>query len=251
MKPDRGKGSKEMEYFLTDTGFHIEAENWLEVLFKLLASLFLASVIGIERQRKGRSAGLRTHVLVALGSTLLMLVSAYMYETFGAAAQPFDQARIAAGIMTGIGFLGAGTIITSGYDKLGLTTAATVWFTAALGIAVGAGYLITACLATAFVLAVVTGFAALSPLLPQYGSFLLSMQLPASEGDISRILQHIEEAGRFEVHTTAIQSLEEGHRLQYTFHIHSRSDKDFFRLTEMLHRHYSQAANVSLERIQL
>lgn len=240
-----------MNTFLVNTGFHIEAEDWREVLVKLLVALCLASLIGLERQRKGRGAGLRTHVLVALGATSLMVVAQYMHHATAGAARSFDEARVVAGIITGIGFLGAGTIITSGRETLGLTTAATVWFTAAVGVAVGAGYLITASLATAFMVAVVIGFAAFSRFLPQYGSFLLSMQLPATEGEIKRILEHIEEAGDFEVQTSAIRSLEEGHLLHYTFRIHSRSDRDFHLLVHMLHRHYSHAHSVSLERIHL
>ena len=240
-----------MYTFLINSGFYLEAENWKEVLIKLLVSLCLASLIGLERQRKGRGAGLRTHVLVSLGATLLMLVADYMHHSSAEAVQRFDQTRVVAGIITGIGFLGAGTIITSDREKLGLTTAATIWFTAALGIAVGAGYLITASLATGFMVLVVIGFATLSEVLPQDGSFLLCMQLPAAEGEITRILPQIENAGEIEVQTSAIRSLEEGLLLQYTFRIHSRSDRDFSLLADMLHRHYSHASNINQERVHL
>lgn len=240
-----------MYTFLIDSGFYLEAEDWKEVLIKLLVSLCLASLIGLERQRKGRGAGLRTHVLVSLGATLLMLVADYMHHSTEDIAQRYDQTRVVAGIITGIGFLGAGTIITSDREKLGLTTAATIWFTAALGIAVGAGYLITASLATGFVVIVVIGFATFSEILPQDVSFLLCMQLPAAEGEIARILAHIEEAGDFEVQTSAIRSLEGGLLLQYTFRIHGHSDHDFALLAHMLHRHYSHASNINLERVHL
>lgn len=229
---------------------HIGSENPYEIFLKLLIALFLSGAVGIERQRKGRGAGLRTHILVCLGATLLMMISEYISREAGEDMARLDRARIAAGIITGIGFLGAGTIMKSGQEKVGLTTAATVWFAAAQGIAIGAGYLITPLFATAFVLAVVIGLSAFEQILPQRGYFLLSMQLPASEADVGQILANIEAAGPFEVFTTAIKGSEENNRLQLSFQIHSQATTDFALLAEVLRTRYAHAQKISLERLQ-
>ncbi len=241
-----------MNTTLQELGLHLTAESWLEALIKFLAAFILSGAVGLERQRKGRSAGLRTHILVCLGATMLMIVSEYIARTGGALSPSgLDRARIAAGIITGIGFLGAGTIMKSGQEKVGLTTAAMVWFAAAQGIAIGSGYLITATMGTAFALAVVLGLSVFEQFLPQHGQFLLAMQLPATEADVAQILRHIESAGSFEVVTTAMKSSEESGRMQLTFQIRSKSSHDFAILAEVLRTEYTNARKLSLERLQV
>jgi putative Mg2+ transporter-C (MgtC) family protein len=127
--------------------------SFLNILTRLVFAFLLGGVIGFEREKKGRSAGLRTHILVCAGSCLIMLVSLYMYELFGTKVA-LDPARIAAGVITGIGFLGAGTIIRSAQEVRGLTTAASVWISAAIGLAVGCGFFSGAFITT--VMAVIT-----------------------------------------------------------------------------------------------
>jgi len=114
--------------------------SFREIAFRLLIAFILGGVIGFEREKKGRSAGLRTHILVSAGSCLIMLVSLYIYELYKQEVA-LDPGRIAAGVVTGIGFLGAGTIIRSAQEVRGLTTAASVWLSAAIGLAVGCGFL--------------------------------------------------------------------------------------------------------------
>jgi len=121
--------------------------NNLQIICRLILAFFLGSVIGLEREKKGRSAGLRTHILVCTSSCLIMLISLYMYELFRGEV-PLDPARIAAGVVTGIGFLGAGTIIRSTKAVRGLTSAASVWVSAAIGLAVGCGFYVGAILTT-------------------------------------------------------------------------------------------------------
>ena len=113
--------------------------SFLNILIRLVLAFLLGGILGFERERKGRSAGLRTHILVCAGSCLIMLVSLYMYDLFRDKTA-LDPARIAAGVITGIGFLGAGTIIRSAHEVKGLTTAASVWISAAIGLAVGCGF---------------------------------------------------------------------------------------------------------------
>jgi putative Mg2+ transporter-C (MgtC) family protein len=123
------------------------------VLLRLAMAMALGGLIGLERETEGKPAGLRTHALVCLGSALFMLISVKSPEFFPG-AQTVDPGRIAAGVVTGIGFLGAGTIIRAGGDVKGLTTAASIWAVAAIGLAVGVGYYITAAAATVLALAV-------------------------------------------------------------------------------------------------
>jgi putative Mg2+ transporter-C (MgtC) family protein len=126
-----------------------------EILVRLAAAAALGSVIGIERELREREAGFRTHMLVSVGAALFTLVSAYAWTDFTfsqASGVTFDPTRIAAQIVTGIGFIGAGAIIRQGLTVRGLTTAATLWMVAAIGMACGAGFYWAAVIATAIAL---------------------------------------------------------------------------------------------------
>ncbi len=114
--------------------------NTLDTIIRLVVAFILGGIIGLEREKKGRSAGFRTHILVCTGSSLIMLVSLYIYHAY-ANHTSIDPARIAAGVVTGIGFLGAGTIIRSAEQIKGLTSAASIWVSAGIGLAVGCGYM--------------------------------------------------------------------------------------------------------------
>jgi len=98
----------------------------IEIITRLVLALLLSGFIGLERQVHRRTAGLRTHILVSLGSCLIMLTSLYIFDIYKNET-PLDPARIAAGVITGIGFLGAGTIIREQEGIRGLTTAASLW----------------------------------------------------------------------------------------------------------------------------
>src|SRR5205823_6218551 len=126
--------------------------HWAELLGRVALAAVLGAAIGLERELREREAGLRTHLLVSVGSALFTLVSAYGFHAFLASGQNVvraDPSRIAAQIVTGIGFLGAGAIIRQGLSVRGLTTAATLWLVAAIGMASGAGYYSAALIATA------------------------------------------------------------------------------------------------------
>jgi len=114
-----------------------------DAFVRLAVAAGLGATIGIERELREREAGIRTHLLVSLGSCLFTIVSAYGFHEFlssGASVVRADPTRIAAQIVTGIGFLGAGAIIREGISVRGLTTAASLWMVAAIGMAAGAGY---------------------------------------------------------------------------------------------------------------
>lgn len=141
----------------------VEEISLLDVCLRLAVALVLCAFLGLERESRGQVAGMRTHILVGVGSALFTLISAYGFTSFvesnpaGGAVVTVDPTRIAAQIVAGIGFLGAGAIITQGMTVRGLTTAATLWMAAALGMAAGAGYILPAIAATVFVLLALVG----------------------------------------------------------------------------------------------
>jgi len=122
-------------------------ESWDQV-GQLALALGLSSLIGLERELRQRSAGLRTHALVGVGAALIMLVSKYGFTDVLGGRVILDPSRVAAQIVSGIGFIGAGLIFVRRDAVRGLTTAATIWLTAGVGMAAGAGLPILACLAT-------------------------------------------------------------------------------------------------------
>jgi putative Mg2+ transporter-C (MgtC) family protein len=124
-----------------------------QIISRLVLTAFLSGLIGLERQVHKRTAGLRTHILVALGSCLIMLTSLYVFDIYKGISN-VDPSRIAAGVITGIGFLGAGTIIRDQEGVRGLTTAASLWVVAGLGLACGCGFLNASIYTTVLALAV-------------------------------------------------------------------------------------------------
>jgi putative Mg2+ transporter-C (MgtC) family protein len=134
----------------------------VEILVRLLVALALGGALGLERSYHGRPAGFRTHALVGLASSALMLLSVYQAEWFhppeGAIRTALDPTRMAQGIMTGIGFLGAGVIMRQGLTVRGLTTAASIWITAGVGILVGVGFYLPGALTTGLAIGALSGF---------------------------------------------------------------------------------------------
>ena len=115
----------------------IHEVNWFSIILRLLMAILCGGVIGMERGRKGRPAGFRTHILVCLGSALAILTNQYIVQFYGTG----DPARLGAQVISGIGFLGAGTIIVTGRHQVkGLTTAAGLWASACMGLAIGIGF---------------------------------------------------------------------------------------------------------------
>ena len=115
----------------------------LEIILRLVISISLGALVGLEREMSHKSAGLRTHMIVSLGACLFTLISIYTFE--------MDSARVAAAIVTGIGFIGAGSIIASRGHLQGITTAASLWVVAAIGLAVGVGSYLLAVVAAVLV----------------------------------------------------------------------------------------------------
>ena len=157
------------------------ADEYLEIVLRLAAAVVVGGLIGLERSYHGRPAGFRTHTLVCMASALLMLVTVYESQWFTAGRLErvvVDPTRMAQGIMTGIGFLGAGVIMKEGLSVRGLTTAASIWITAAIGILVGVGFYFPAGLATALTLGTLSTFRWIENRMPAqfYAHFMVRFQ---------------------------------------------------------------------------
>jgi putative Mg2+ transporter-C (MgtC) family protein len=122
-----------------------------QMIIRLLYAGFLGSIVGIEREMHEKSAGFRTHMLVCIGSCIIMLTSMHMTDIYKGIANA-DPGRIAAQVVSGIGFLGAGTIIRSSMSVKGLTTAASLWAIAGIGLAVGSGLFVVSGFTTVLIL---------------------------------------------------------------------------------------------------
>ncbi|MGN6665636.1 MAG: MgtC/SapB family protein [Trinickia sp.] len=146
-----------------------------ELIMRLVLAAILGSVIGFERERQSWAAGLRTHMLVSVSAALVMIVSTYGFaDVLGRPSVVLDPSRIAAQVVSGIGFLGAGAILLRGEVIRGLTTAASVWSVAAIGLAAGAGLNTAAIAATVIILAILAG---MKPIERRYISVRLRRRL--------------------------------------------------------------------------
>ena len=145
--------------------------DFFNIALRLLAALAVGGLIGLERSYHGRPAGFRTHSLVCLSTSLLMLVTVYETRWFPEVTQgriTLDPTRMAQGIMTGIGFLGAGTIMREGLSVRGLTTAASIWVTAAIGILIGIGFYLPAVIGTVLTLVTLSVFRWIESYIPTW-----------------------------------------------------------------------------------
>jgi putative Mg2+ transporter-C (MgtC) family protein len=174
--------------------------TWAEILLRVGLAAVLGGAIGFERELREREAGLRTHLLVSVGAALFTMVSAYAWTDWRFSTEEglvFDPTRIAAQVVTGIGFLGAGAIIRQGLSIRGLTTAATLWVVAAIGMATGAGYYAAAVITTVLVLVSLwplrlVAFRISGRVRPEEGR--LAIELPAGSSAGS-VLDAVEGAG--------------------------------------------------------
>lgn len=154
--------------------------NHLDLFLRLASAALLGAIVGIEREYFGKAAGFRTHALVAAASSLIMLVSIEIYEMYKGVIQ-VDPSRIAAQVVSGIGFIGAGAIIRSGASVKGITTAASLWAVSGIGLACGIGFYEGALYATGIVITILLIFTKLEEkLLRRNGS---SVSGPEKEAD--------------------------------------------------------------------
>ena len=176
-----------VNYLLKKNGNMMNA-TYTELAVRLTLALLLGGVIGIEREYRAKEAGFRTHFLVALGSSLFCIVSQY-----GFGVDLKDSSRVAAQVVSGIGFLGAGTIIFQKNVVRGLTTAAGLWVTAAIGLACGTGMFVAAIITTVMVL---LGLEVLNAFIPQLGTTTIELSFSApSRERVKELIKRIKQDG--------------------------------------------------------
>ncbi|UCF39789.1 MAG: MgtC/SapB family protein [Gemmatimonadota bacterium] len=190
---------------MSDFWLELARDLRLDLLGYLVVAIFLGAAVGLERELRGKAAGLRTNVLICVGSTLFTWLSIEVAGPYG------DPGRIAAQIVTGVGFIGAGTILHSRGHISGLTSAATIWLVAAIGVAVGAGAVLEATGATLLVLLVLGLLRPLEKYLTSYGGVVrVTVEVeprPEAVTDIERIVR---EAG---LEVMELRSEQRGERL--------------------------------------
>lgn len=172
-----------------------------EIVVRLVVATVIGGLVGAERERRNHPAGLRTHMLVCLGSALLMLMSEDMAARYMGHTNA-DPGRIAAQVVSGIGFLGAGTILREGLTVRGLTTAASLWVVAALGLAVGGGYYISAFTATILALITLTVLSRLDVFLERGSTYRLEVTLEDRPGQLGAVSAELVRHG---IQTRSIQ----------------------------------------------
>jgi putative Mg2+ transporter-C (MgtC) family protein len=212
--------------------------SWLEILFRVSLAAALGGAIGFERELREREAGLRTHMLVSVGAALFTLVSAFAWTDWqfsNASGIVFDPTRIAAQVVTGIGFLGAGAIIRQGLSVRGLTTAATLWVVAAIGMATGAGFYSAAIITTVLVLLSlyplrVVAYRVSERFRPEEGR--LAVDLAAGATTVS-VLQAAEDAG---AQVRSLEFEEEGDTRRVDMRVRVRSGRTSAELIDALSR---------------
>ncbi len=170
--------------------------QWIgTALLRLIVAFILGGMVGYEREKTSRPAGFRTHTLVCVGSALVILTSEYMLRQYSPDII-FDPTRMGAQVISGIGFLGAGTIIRTGSSVRGLTTAASLWAVACIGLAAGSGFYVGALIATALAFAILTGLKRFEKqLIRKRNSCNLQIVLKDYSQDVAEILKLTDKMG--------------------------------------------------------
>ncbi|HEX4928821.1 MAG TPA: MgtC/SapB family protein [Burkholderiales bacterium] len=207
-----------------------------EIVARLLAALAAGALIGYERSYHGRPAGFRTHALVCTASALLMLVTVYEAHWVPIAAKvQLDPTRMAQGIMTGIGFLGAGVIVKEGLSVRGLTTAASIWITAAIGILAGIGFYYPLVVSVVLTLGVLSFFRWIESAMPTQAYFHFAVRFARESALPEAQLRELVESHGFSIANFTYR-LEEGRILRHTMVIRSAQRKSASDLAVTLER---------------
>lgn len=202
---------------------------------RLLISFFLGAIIGVERQFRRREAGMRTFTLICLGSTAAMLVSIWMPQTYPHFLNG-DPGRIAAQVLTGIGFLGAGAIIQSHGSVHGLTTAACIWVIAVIGLAVGAGMYVVAVSATVLTLCVLISLEHLEKRMYLNGvNKMLSITCSSVSPDFKQIRQILESQGIYIV-SLSFESIYEENKSIITYKVNVKAISSYTKLFSEIYK---------------
>ena len=208
-----------------------------EMLARLLAALAAGALIGYERSYHGRPAGFRTHALVCTASSLLMLVTVYESHWMSGVAVgrvQIDPTRMAQGIMTGIGFLGAGVIIREGFSVRGLTTAASIWITAAIGILAGIGFYFPLVVSVVLTLGVLAFFRWIEARMPSQAYYHFDVRFARSAPMTERQLRDLVEGHGFSIANFSYRLEGEGRIRRHSMVIRSADRADAGRLSVTL-----------------
>ncbi|MBI1991108.1 MAG: MgtC/SapB family protein [Betaproteobacteria bacterium] len=213
--------------------------DYPEISLRLLVALVFGGLVGLERSYHGRPAGFRTHTLVCLASAVLMLVTVYegqWFATRGMERVTVDPTRMAQGIMTGIGFLGAGVIMKEGLSVRGLTTAASIWITAAIGILVGIGFYFPAGLAAALTLGTLSAFRWFESKIPsqQYAQFIVKFARESAmpETELRKLVKSL----AFTIANLHYRLADDGNHFEYRMMIRTQNSDNLRQLSEALIR---------------
>lgn len=229
-----------MNILLLNIYMYSNLDDIFGFLVKLLLAMLCSAVIGIEREAKHRPAGLRTHVIVCVASTLIMSVGILLKDQYINQSPNIDPARLAAQIISGIGFLGAGTIIKGKDSVFGLTTAATLWAVACLGITVGSGYYIEAIAATACIMLVLRVINYIEKYYQKkYFKYVFHIDIEGPLENVKRvsmILGYGDITVDY-VHLTGIHHEEDEDRLSLEVAVRSRSYDRKFEPLELVHNY--------------
>ena len=175
---------------IKDIALYLEDLNLVSIILRLTMAVIFGGIIGYGRERERRPAGLRTHILVSIGATLAMITNIYMCKIYNGYTDP---TRLGAQVISGIGFLGAGTIIVTGKNKVrGLTTAAGLWACACMGLAIGAGFYSGAIIGCLFISAVTVALANIDKKINRNSRNITLYILVNTTTAASRLLQDIQ-----------------------------------------------------------
>jgi putative Mg2+ transporter-C (MgtC) family protein len=230
-----------METMLAELGARLPIhwmleEARLDVLVHLLAALVAGGAIGIERSVHGRPAGFRTHALVCLSASLLMLLTVYQEEWFPSQGDlvRIDPTRMAQGIMTGIGFLGAGVIFKEGLSVRGLTTAASIWTTSAIGVLMGSGLYYPAFAATVMTLGVLAAFRWIENQLPTHQYAHHRVRFARDDVMPEETLRDLLEKHGCTITGLTYRLTDDGKMFEYRMIIQTKDEANFTRLARSL-----------------
>ena len=209
----------------------------LTILLHLTYAAIAGALIGFERSYHGRPAGFRTHILVCIASSLLMLLPEYQpafMDKLPIETLRLDPTRMAQGIMTGIGFLGAGAIMRAGLSVRGLTTAASIWMTASIGIMFGVGFYMPAVIATIVTFLTLSIFRSLETKMPSFSFAHLTVRFPRESitpvADVERMINELGIAAT----DPSYVLMNEGKHFEYRMTIRTKNGDNFSRLSDKL-----------------
>ena len=192
--------------------------EFLDMAIRLLVALAAGALIGYERSYRGRPAGFRTHALVCMASSILMLVTVYESHWVQISEEMIriDPTRMAQGIMTGIGFLGAGVIMREGLSVRGLTTAASIWITAAIGILAGIGFYFPLVMSVVLTLGVLSGFRLIEVRMPSQAHYHFEIRFSPDSTNNERSVREVVEAHGFSIANFSYRLDNEGRVRRYS-----------------------------------